>query len=89
MATMIVRWIEPCLLIFIAMQMYQCCYHRDIIYESDSRKLMAVAGDPPRMIGWEQMILMFKGPIGGAQQGSVGYTEEDEMKVRILYYVTL
>ena len=87
MATMIVHWIQPLLLICIAMQCIQCCYHRDIINETDSGKLMVQPGDPPRSIGWEQMILMFKGP---RRRNSTREEYNDEelkhsITVRILY----
>ena len=65
-ATMMNHWMQAFALLFIAINYVQCCKTRDIIYEPDPEALTPPDEhgnhDPPRMLGWEQMILMFKGP---------------------------
>jgi hypothetical protein len=59
-ATMI-HWMQPFLLMLFAMHYVHCCYSREDVTEADPNKL-SPPNEPPRMLGWEQMILMFEGP---------------------------
>ena len=60
-ATMMIHWMQALALMVFAMHFTHCCHTRDIIYQPDPETL-APNQDPPRMLGWEQMILMFQGP---------------------------
>ena len=59
-ATMVHRWLYPFVLMLFVTHDVHCCYSREDIYETDPRKLVP-KNEPPRMLGWEQMVLMFEG----------------------------
>ena len=61
MAIKMILWALPFVLWFFTIQSVYCCYKREDIYETNPLNL--VPGEhPARMLGWEQMMLMFEGP---------------------------
>ena len=52
------QWVKPLGLLFCLIQAALCCYKREDIFVNDPRELVP-EGLPNRMLGWEQMILMF------------------------------